>query len=131
MIAVDTNVLVRFLVGDDTRQSPAARRLLRNGNCLLLGTVLQETVWVLESLYTAERNQIAGAIQTLVNLQGVALEVPQLAQVAQWYRDGMDIADAVHLAMASSHRSEKLMTLDAGFVKQAAGRTVCVVTRPT
>lgn len=130
MIAIDTNVLVRFLAGDDSRQSPAARRLLRGGNCLLLGTVLQETVWVLESLYTTERAQIAEAIETLGNLDGVALEVPQLAQVAQWYGDGMDIADAVHLAMAASHGSEKLMTFDAGFVKRARGRTGCTVMQP-
>ena len=130
MIAVDTNVLVRFLVGDDTRQSPAARRLLQGGGWLLLGTVLQETVWVLESLYTKDRAQIAAAIEKLVKLEGVALEVPQLAQLSQWYRDGMDIADAVHLAMATSHHCEKLVTFDATFVKQGRGRTGCVVTIP-
>jgi len=130
VIAVDTIVLVRFLVGDDTRQSPAARRLLKGGGWLLLGTVLQETVWVLESLYTTDRGQIADALQMLVNLQGAALEAAQLAQVPKWYREGMDIADAVHLAMAASHHCERLATFDASFVKLARGKTGCEVTRP-
>jgi predicted nucleic-acid-binding protein len=130
VIAVDTNVLVRFLVGDDARQSPLARRLLKGGNCLLLGTALQETVWVLESLYTTDRSQIADALEKLLNIEGTTLEVPQLAHVAQWYRDGMDFADAVHLAMATSHQCEKLATFDASFVKQARGRTGCKVMQP-
>ena len=62
MIALDTNVLVRFLVEDDARQTAEAAALIKrvvdaDGTLFVSDIVLCETVWVLAGAgegYTAE-----------------------------------------------------------------------------
>ena len=67
MIALDTNVLVRYLVRDDARQAEAARKLLealtteRPG--LVCREVTVELVWVLERAYRFSRDQIATVLE--------------------------------------------------------------------
>jgi len=51
MIAVDTNVLVRFLVRDDAKQAARAAALIQANEIWVCKTVLLETEWVLRSLY--------------------------------------------------------------------------------
>jgi len=72
MIGLDTNVVVRFLVEDDEKQTKQVRRLLEAAiearePCLLTDAVLCETEWVLESCYDAERRDISLAVQRLVS----------------------------------------------------------------
>ena len=52
MRALDTNVIVRFLIRDDERQAGRARRLLEDaeesgGRYLVTRVVMLETIWVL------------------------------------------------------------------------------------
>lgn len=49
MIALDTNILVRFFVRDDEGQALKARALIAASQVLILTTVLMETEWVLRS----------------------------------------------------------------------------------
>ncbi len=51
MIAVDTNVLVRLLTGDDPEQEAASRALFARQSIWIAKTVLLETAWVLRSLH--------------------------------------------------------------------------------
>ena len=55
MIAVDTNVIVRLLTGDEPRQSEQARLLFDRETIFLPKTVLLEAEWVLRRLYRLER----------------------------------------------------------------------------
>ncbi len=61
MIAVDTNVLVRLLTGDDHKQAAAARFVFENNPIWIAKTVLLETSWVLRSLYGFEESAILEA----------------------------------------------------------------------
>jgi hypothetical protein len=74
MIAVDTNVLVRLLRGDDSKQEEAARSLFARGPIWIAKTVLLETAWVLGSLYGLEEAEIRGAFTKLLGLQNVHTE---------------------------------------------------------
>ena len=70
MIAVDTNVVVRFLVRDDEKQAEAARRRLRQAEVhrerlFVPLLVILETIWVLESAYDKSRSEILDAVQAL------------------------------------------------------------------
>ena len=63
MIALDTNIIVRYLAQDDARQSALASRLIEQrlskaepGFISLVA--LLETVWVMEELYGAELRSI-------------------------------------------------------------------------
>ena len=78
MIALDTNVLVRYLVRDDTRQAEAARTLLESLTAERPGYVCREVavelVWVLERAYGLARDQIATILEELVATEGWWLE---------------------------------------------------------
>ena len=70
MIALDTNVVVRFLVRDDERQARAVYRRLRraesDGETLFVPfVVVVETVWVLESAYKKSRAEMLDAIEDM------------------------------------------------------------------
>lgn len=99
MLAVDTNVVVRYLARDDARQTPAAEELLRSEQVFLLKTVLLETEWVLRFSYGFDRRLIAAALRGLAGLPNIRLEDgADVAQALEWFEAGMDFADALHLA---------------------------------
>ncbi|HEX5795223.1 MAG TPA: type II toxin-antitoxin system VapC family toxin [Geminicoccaceae bacterium] len=111
MIAVDTNVLVRFLVEDDVRQTDRAEAVLRSGAVLVPNTVLLETAWVLRTSYGFDRAAIADGITSLLGLPGVGPEDRATAvQALAWYAQGLDFADALHLA--TSAQAEAFATFD-------------------
>lgn len=73
MKALDTNVLVRFLVNDDVKQSAVTRRLLENeekkGTMLFVSLpVTLELLYVLESVYGYSREEIIRALEMLLML---------------------------------------------------------------
>ncbi|MCC6157598.1 MAG: type II toxin-antitoxin system VapC family toxin [Deltaproteobacteria bacterium] len=79
MIALDTNVLVRFLVADDAAQSRRARALIERGiaageRFFVADIVLCETVWVLDRAYGFSRAEIAGVLRALVAARHVVME---------------------------------------------------------
>jgi predicted nucleic acid-binding protein len=51
MLAIDTNLIVRYLTGDHPEQSPKARALIDSEDVFVCTTVLLETEWVLRSVY--------------------------------------------------------------------------------
>ncbi|MDR2153504.1 MAG: type II toxin-antitoxin system VapC family toxin [Burkholderiaceae bacterium] len=129
MITLDTNLLVRLVMNDDKPQVAAGLRVLRRADrVLLLNTVLQETVWVLQSVYDASREDVLNALRHILSI--ATPENPAVARALEWFGDGMDFADALHLAAASAARCDTLYSFDKSFVKAAAGKTACAVTRP-
>jgi predicted nucleic-acid-binding protein len=73
MHAVDTNVLVRLIVRDDATQVRAAEAFIANGawvSCLALA----ETVWVLDAVYERTAQQIATAIDMLLDHKHLAMQ---------------------------------------------------------
>ena len=83
MIGLDTNVLVRYIMQDDARQSELASRLIESltveeaGFLPLVATI--ELVWVLSSSFELVRSQIVSALEVLCRLQVEGAEVVQRA----------------------------------------------------
>ena len=103
MLAVDTNVVVRYLARDDAAQTSRADRLFNTQPILLLKTVLLETEWVLRYRYGFDRQAIVVSLRALAGLPNVHLEdAPVVAQALDWVAAGMDFADALHLASSSA-----------------------------
>jgi predicted nucleic-acid-binding protein len=101
MIAVDTNVLVRFLVRDDAKQAARAASLLGENQIWVAKTVLLETEWVLRSLYGFSGEEVAPALRGIAGLPSVSLEDEAgVAKALGWLEHGVDFADALHLASA-------------------------------
>jgi predicted nucleic-acid-binding protein len=109
--AVDTNILVRFLTGDEPQQSRVTRRILAEGNIFIGTTVLLETEWVLRSGYGLKPAAIVSSLRGLGGLPGISMEEPAVtAQALDWMLDGMDFADALHLAR--SRHCSSFLTFD-------------------
>ena len=118
MRAVDANVLVRLLTDDDEAQTRIAKRVMAAGDTFISSTVLLETEWVLRGAYRFAPNEVNLALSALGGLRGVTFEAPNVvAQALDWHREGMDFADAIHLASASS--CELFVTFDRKLASQA------------
>jgi predicted nucleic acid-binding protein len=118
MIALDTNVIARYLLGDDEAQFEAAAALIEGKNiCTAPVTVFLELVWVLES-YDVERAAIARSLSDFLGLPNIKPHQPQvLAKAISSYEDGLDFGDALHLALCE--HDSYLASFDDKFVKRA------------
>jgi predicted nucleic-acid-binding protein len=118
MKSLDTNVLVRLLLGDDAAQLAQVKHLLSQPQQFTSSiTVMLELVWVLEAHdYTPA--QVQHGLALLLGLPNFwPAHVAQLRQALAWYGQGMDFADALHLALRGE--SAQLLTFDKGFIKTA------------
>jgi predicted nucleic-acid-binding protein len=119
MIAIDTNVVVRFLVDDDHEQFGRAQRLIASSPVFVSTTVLLECEWVLRGVYEYEPRDFVEAFRNLGGLKEVTLEHPEVAATAlNWHEQGMDFADALHLA--GSQHCDAFVTFDRRLAKAAA-----------
>jgi len=122
MIAVDTNVLVRYLVHDDAKQAARATDLIRGNEVWVSKTVLLETEWVLRCLYGFSPESVIGALKALAGLRTIFLEDEvAVAQALDWVKEGLDFADALHLASAG--RATRFATFDRKLARQARHAT--------
>jgi len=101
MLAIDTNLIVRYLTGDHPGQSAQAKALIDSEDVFVGITVLLETEWVLRSVYGYAAPQLAKALRAFAGLPHVTIEDEgQAAQALDWMDGGMDFADALHLLKA-------------------------------
>jgi predicted nucleic-acid-binding protein len=99
VLAVDTNVIVRYLTRDDAEQFAKASALISREDVYVCTTVLLETEWVLRRGYRFSRERVITALGAFAGLPRVTLEDPaSTAKALDWTRRGMDFADALHLA---------------------------------
>ena len=120
MIAVDTNILVRYAVKDDKRQTALATRFIADNECHVLKSVILELVWVLSSSsgYNLTRKVVTERLRHIMGLPTIDTEAAvQVAQAINWYESGMDFADALHLA--SSCEVKGFATLDGKMSRKA------------
>lgn len=124
MIALDTNVLVRYFTGDDPAQARAALALIeREASLFIPKTVLLETEWVLRGGYARERREILTAFAILFDLPNVSIEDEERCRTAlDLYGRGFDFGDALHLASSSDCKS--FLTFDRRFVTKARSSEV-------
>src|SRR5216683_3610992 len=82
MIGLDTNILVRFLTQDDPIQSPRAteiieRRLTEENPGFVSIVAMVETVWVLDRAYRLAANEIAAAVELMLQTDVLVVENEQ------------------------------------------------------
>ena len=119
MIAVDSNVLARYLLNDDLEQAKAAARLLAGRELIDVPlTVWLELVWGLQSNDCGKPEIIKG-LRHIIGLPSIrprALDV--FLSALRWYEEGMDFGDALHLAMSAGN--ERFASFDKAMTKMAA-----------
>lgn len=119
MAALDTNVLVRYLIQDDVRQGFKAKELVKGvltrGESLFIPiTVLLELEWVLRSNFEFPKDQIILAIASLLAARELVFESEASAEVAlELFRQNKaDFADCIHIALAHAAGESPLWTFD-------------------
>ncbi len=126
MAALDTNVVVRLLVGDDAKQARAAEKLVASEACTVAPSVLMECEWVLRAVYRLEPALIASSLRDLLALRHIDALDPVLTQQAlRGYEVGLDFADALHAAQRRD--GERFATFDRQLARRAPKAGVLAV----
>jgi len=111
VISLDTNVIVRVVTADDPDQLATALEVMKLGDLWLCKTVLLETEWVLRYSYKLSRQTIHDTFLRLLGYRNLTVEAPEQVRLAlDWFRGGMDFADALHLA--ASTEADRFVTFD-------------------
>lgn len=118
MIGLDTNVLVRYIMQDDARQSPQANKLIESLSSDELGFVPMvsavELAWVLSSAYELGREQLVAAFEGLLRTKELKLERAEIVWKAlrSFQQSNTDFADALIAESAASAGCTHTMTFD-------------------
>jgi len=119
MRAVDTNILVRLFADDDAEQAELAEQVLASDTIFLPKTVILEFEWIMRSIYREPRAAIAVAIQRLLETMNFQVEdQATVARAVNWFGQGMDFSDALHLA--SSTHVDDFVTFDLAMRRRSA-----------
>lgn len=130
MIGLDTNVLVRYIMQDDPRQSPLATRLLESLRSDAPGFVplvaVGELVWVLSSAYDLGRAQVVSVLEGLLRTKELVVERADMVWKALrlFQRSNADFADCLIERSAASAGCNWTATFDRGAVKGCGMRLV-------
>jgi predicted nucleic-acid-binding protein len=112
---VDTNVLVRHLVGDPPDMAARATAYLRQETGLLVADlIVAETVYVLESFYEVARPEISETMRALITMESVSVvDAPLLLRTLEIYEyDRLDFAEAYLVASAESTNVMQVASFD-------------------
>ncbi|KAF0654868.1 PilT protein domain-containing protein [Cyanobium sp. Copco_Reservoir_LC18] len=119
MRTLDTNVVVRLLIGDDPQQTPIAERAfleaIASGGVYLPDVVLAEVGWVLRG-YGLKRFTRHQLLERLVRTRGVVVEdIDAVIDALEQFRQGGDLADHLILARASRAGALPVLSFDERF----------------
>ena len=117
MKAVDTNVVLRWLVEDDEEQSRIAGALFEQP-VALSWTVLLEAAWVMRSRYRFSDRETATLLSYLLEVATVLVpDAALMTWALKRFSGGADIADMIHIAAASHH--DAFVTFDRSIARAA------------
>ena len=119
MRTLDTNVVVRLLIGDDPQQTPIAEQAfleaIASGGVYLPDVVLAEVAWVLRG-YELERGTRYQLLERLVRTRGVVVDdIDAVIDALEQFRLGGDLADQLILARATNTGALPVLSFDRRF----------------
>ena len=118
MSSLDTNVLVRLIVGDHLGQARAAERLIAERSCRIAASVLMECEWVLRACYGLDTQRIAAAFRGMLDLENIEAAEPTLVlRTLSAYEAGVDFADTLHALQRKA--GEEFATFDKTLARRA------------
>jgi predicted nucleic-acid-binding protein len=130
VIALDTNVIVRYITQDDAQQASAATKLIDGFSSdapgFLATVVIVELVWVLESAYRARRNEITRVLETLLRSKELVIERADLVwQALRRFSAGKaDFADFIIERSGQAAGCDYTATFDQNAAASAGMRLV-------
>jgi len=130
MIGLDTNVLVRYIMQDDAKQSPQATKLMDSLDTDQPGFVslvsIVELYWVLTSCYDLSGQQVRQALESLLRTKQIIVDrADQVLRALRVFDEGKaDFADCLIERTASSAGCTETLTFDVGAAKHAGMRLI-------
>ena len=125
MIGLDTNVLVRYIMQDDPRQSAKATRLIESLEADRPGFIgmvsIVELYWVLTSCYDLTNDQVRQALDLLLRTRQIVVDrADQVLRALKLFEAGKaDFADCLIERAAAAAGCEKTMTFDVSAARHA------------
>jgi predicted nucleic-acid-binding protein len=117
-VAIDTNVLVRYLTEDDEAQAAMAAEIIEAASAVLVSTlVLAEAAWVLRRCYKHTPEEVAAALRGFVEARGVEVDEAAVEAGLRFLEQGGDFADGVIAHQAGQARCDRLVTFDRKFAR--------------
>ncbi len=120
MPGLDTNILVRWLVDDDSDQSEQVQALFeaaraRANPLFVPATVVLELEWVLRSRYRFEKTQVVNAFTAMLETAELEFQTEAAVERAlHMYREGAaEFADCLHAGLCAAAGRAPLLTFDA------------------
>ncbi len=118
MLAIDTNIVIRFLTRDHEALARRALEIVSNNEVFVPATVILEAEWVLRDAYEMPRNDVIREVGRFCALERVTVgEADDIRRALDCAERGLDLADALHLAQASE--CEAFVTLDKPLARKA------------
>src|SRR5437016_3131507 len=93
---IDANVVLRYLLDDDSKQSPEAVELIENapdGSLYLSAIILAEVTWTLKSHFGVPRQEICAAIQRVIAQSSISVDPVALDAVTRHANTHLDFVD--------------------------------------
>ena len=118
MPALDANILVRYLVADDTKQFQSAMTLIESADeeapLFLPLSVVIELEWVLRSLYSFDKTTLITTFNQLLGTQELVFQDEDIVEVALslYTENNTDFADCLHIATAHVNDYTPMITFD-------------------
>ena len=129
MIALDTNVLVRYLVEDDREQGRRAavvidRAIAADEPLFVSSIVLCELAWVLRGSYRQSRRQVGTTLRALLQARQLIIDAPDLVARAldTFERSRGDFADYLIREQARAAGHDTVVTFDQALHKDPGFR---------
>lgn len=122
MRAVDTNVVVRLITRDDPKQVAAAESFVEKG-AWVSHLALAEATWVLSAVYERQPEEIARAVDMLLNHQTLTVQDSEVVSAALGHfrnRPALGFSDCLLLEIARKAGHEPLGTFDRNLAKLPA-----------
>ena len=125
MIGLDTNVLVRYIMQDDPKQSPKATKIVESlegvGSGYVTLVSMVELAWVLSVSFELTRSQVAQALDGIIRTKQFRIEsADQVIRALRVFKVGKsDFAACLIERSADSAGCEKTITFDVNASKHA------------
>ncbi len=122
---LDTNVLLRFLTGDNKKQQQEAERLFKEAEqhkrkIVVMSLVIAETCFVLESFYKMQREEIAEALEVFLAQKWLEVQERQaLLGLWSWYCQGLHFVDSFLISLAKAQNAG-ILTFDKSLSKKVS-----------
>ena len=125
MKSLDTNIILRFLLKDVPDQWPKAAAVISGSSCYVTDAVIAETVFVLEKVYQAPRDNIAASLNPFLSFPNLESNVSLLSDMFDLYEkhEALSIIDC-YLAVEAEAGGNQLVTFDQKLLKHVGEHVI-------